>query len=420
MRRQLFAFLLLCALAGLTFVQFRLLLIGVGLEKERFDERTEAVLRELGRTLNEPVPLSDGLVHLFSAGEPDSAATEKIALALDSVLRSDLKKRGVSARFSFALTDKTDGIVYLASENFDPTGFKFGRYSLLLGSRIISGCNCERKLHLDVPNLFGYLLGELVYLIAPSILCLLAILASVVFLLNTLRKAEKLNTIKNDFINNLTHELKTPAFSISLSFKLAGESLEKGDMDKAKRYLELVGQENEKMKTHIEKVLELASLESGRYTLQKERVDIHQLIGEVAAGFRPQAEARNGKLGLVFGAKQSVLMIDKAQIKNLLGNLLDNALKYTTGVPEILVKTGSENGQFHLSVSDNGPGIDPVWRKQVFEKFFRAPAGNIQEVKGFGLGLSYVKQIAGAHGGRVELESGIGEGTTVKVTLPIA
>ncbi len=420
MRRRAIAILLFMALAGLTFVQFRLLLIGIGLEKERFDESTKAALRELGRTLNEPNALSDQLIRFFALGKNDSGSVEKISLAIDSLLQSDLHKRGVAASFSFVFTDKSDAKTFLASKDFDPAHFKFGRYSLLLGSRIISGCNCERKLHLDAPNLFGYLLGELVYLVVPSVLCLLGILAAFVFLLNTLRKEERLNAIKNDFINNLTHELKTPAFSISLSSKLAKESLERGDLEKAQRYLELMGKENEKIKTHIEKVLELASLESGRYTLQKEVVDIQQLISEVVAEFQPQAEARKGKIETVFEAEKSLLRIDKAHFKNMLGNLLDNALKYTPGIPEITVKTFSQDGNFHLTVSDNGPGIDPVWRKQVFEKFFRIPGGNVQAIKGFGLGLSYVKQVAEAHGGRVELESGTDVGTTISVIVPLS
>lgn len=420
MRRRAIAILLFLALAGLTFVQFRLLLIGIGLEKERFDESTEAALRELGRTLNEQNELSDQLIRFFDLSKNDSGSIEKIRLAIDSLLQSDLQKRGVAANFSFVFTDKSDEKTFLASKDFDPVHFKFGRYSLLLGSRIISGCNCERKLHLDAPNLFAYLLGELVYLIVPSVFCLLAILAAFVFLLNTLRKEERLNAIKNDFINNLTHELKTPAFSISLSSKLARESLEKGDLPKAQSFLEIMGRENEKMKTHIEKVLELASLESGRYTLQKEVVDIHQLIGDVVAEFQSQAEAREGKIETVFEAEISSLPIDKAHFKNLIGNLLDNALKYTPSIPEITVKTFSQDGKFHLTVSDNGPGIDPVWRKQVFEKFFRIPGGDVGAVKGFGLGLSYVKQVAEAHGGRVELESSTGVGTTIRISLPLS
>jgi two-component system phosphate regulon sensor histidine kinase PhoR len=420
MRRRAIAILLFVALAGLTFVQFRLLLIGIGLEKERFDESTEAALRELGRTLDEPNALSDQLIRFFSLGENENGKAEKISHAIDSLLQSDLQKRGVAANFSFVFTDKSDTKTYLSSGNFDPAHFKFGRYSLLLGSRIISGCNCERKLHLDATNLFGYLLGELVYLIVPSVFCLLAILAGFVFLLNTLRKEERLNAIKNDFINNLTHELKTPAFSISLSSKLARESLEKGDLQKAQGFLEIMGRENEKMKTHIEKVLELASLESGRYHLQKEPTDVHQLVEAVVAEFQAQAQNRLGSIHTSLSAQHKVLDIDKAHFKNLIGNLLDNALKYTPNAPEIWVKTTEENGHFTLSVSDNGPGIDPAWRKQVFEKFFRVPGGDAAAVKGFGLGLSYVKQVAEAHGGRAELESEVGEGTTIRISLSLS
>ncbi|MCC6724819.1 MAG: HAMP domain-containing histidine kinase, partial [Saprospiraceae bacterium] len=290
----------------------------------------------------------------------------------------------------------------------------FGEYQVKLGSHIVGNCHFESVLHIDMFNLFGYLLGRLRNLVALSALSLLAILSCFLLLLNILRKERQLNAIKNDFINNLTHELKTPAFSISLSSKMANESLEKGDVQRAKGFLQIVDNENDKVKKHVEKVLELASLESAHHNLHKERTSIHRLIEELADEYTPLAEARNGSLRLQLKASNDIAEVDAGHLRNALLNLLDNALKYSPMEPTITVSTENVGRHLHISISDQGIGIDAAQQKLVFDKFYRIPSEEVQ-AKGFGLGLSYVAQIVKAHGGRVLLESEMGKGS--KFTL---
>ncbi|MEK7255059.1 MAG: HAMP domain-containing sensor histidine kinase, partial [Bacteroidota bacterium] len=389
MRRHLLAAILLLSLAGLTFIQFRLLVAGLRLEKVRFDYRTMAALQAVRQTLNEPNPVSDSLISLLTFREKPNADTVFVARALDSLLSAELQKRAVTARFAFAITEKNTTLMYLASPGFQPGEFDFGRYALPLGDRLIARCHCERTLHLNAIQLVNYLLGELDYLIIPSVLCLLAILLCLGLILSALRKEQKLNAIKNDFINNLTHELKTPAFSISLSAKMAKENLEKGDPAKALHLLQLIENENKKLKAHVEKVLELASLESPRHNLQKESADLHQLIREVLDEFSPQVESRLGKLTADLRASDFQAQVDKTHFQNALRNLLDNTLKYCPGAPVIEVATASEGRQFRLRVKDNGIGIAPAQQRLIFDKFYRAPSGDVHQVKGFGLGSSY-------------------------------
>lgn len=420
MIRYALAAILLLALAVLTFVQFRLLLAGVRLEKQRFDQRTEDALLAVADTLIQPDALSDALIEHLKIGPPtDSIIAHPLSDSLDALMGRQLRQRGVRTSFAFAFTNKYNEQALLANSNFDQAKFSFGRYSVPLGSHIIANCHFEPFLHFDVPNLFGYLLGELRNLIIPSVLCLLAILLSFGLLLNILRKERMLNVIKNDFINNLTHELKTPVFSIALSSKMALESLEKNDLDKLKKFLQLIENENERIKSHVEKVLELGSLESARYTLQKTPAHLHQLIRKVVQEFLPQANERGGTVAEHLEADVDLVRLDEAHFKNALRNLLDNALKYSIETPAIVVATKSDGRRFYLSVTDNGRGIAPEHRKLVFDKFFRIPSDSAQHVKGFGLGLSYVLQIAKAHGGSVSVESEVGKGSKFTIALPL-
>ncbi|MBK9017646.1 MAG: hypothetical protein IPM82_28360 [Saprospiraceae bacterium] len=235
MSRHLLAGILLLSLSVLTFVQFRLLLAGVRLEKQRFDQRTEAALLAVADSLNLPDARSSALIDRLKIGRLTNDATlvHPISDSLDALLKRELRRRDINAGFAFAFTPIYNGQVLLANKNYQSSQFQFGRYQVPLGSHIIGNCHFEPLFHFDVPNLFGYLLGELRGLVVPSVLCLLAILLCFLLLLNILKKERQLNAIKNDFINNLTHELKTPAFSISLSSKMAKESLSKNDPQRA-------------------------------------------------------------------------------------------------------------------------------------------------------------------------------------------
>lgn len=425
MKRSIIALLILLALGGLIFIQFRLLMVGVRLEKQRFDHRIETALQNAVLAIDDDESLAEQLGRWLATGNADAPA--ELVAGIDSTIANNLKKEGIRAGVSFAITDYYARRVYLHSVGFGQEDFNFGRYTMRLGPVVGQWCsrsalnpelNCNRALHLDVPSLFSYLLGELDYLLWPSVGCLLVILAGLFFLNQTLRREERLNKIKNEFINNLTHELKTPAFSISLSSKMALEQLASGNADKAKQYLRIIQRENEKMKVQVEKVLELASLQSGRYQLNKTAVDPGKSIGEVVAEY--EAAFPKASISVDIAEGVSGIFVDEAHFKNVLRNLLDNAIKYGGEQVEIRVQMRPDKGFAKLSVSDNGPGIAAAHHKAVFDKFYRVPQPQGHAVKGFGLGLSYVKQIVMAHGGNVLLESQPGSGTTVSSWWPFA
>ncbi|GIV31003.1 MAG: hypothetical protein KatS3mg029_0354 [Saprospiraceae bacterium] len=427
MRKIAIAVLLIAALTGLTLVQFRLLMTGVTLEKQRFDQRIEEVLQRAVVALDDDETLSMELGRWLA--KADIQAPEQLTNRLDSLLNEHLAAAGIrSPRIQWAVTDLSARRIYLRHPKTLPEDFHFGRYAIRLGPAVTNAClaqspaverTCFRALHLDVANLFAYLLGRLRTLIVLSLVCLVVILSCLGWLIHYLRREERLNEIKNDFINNLTHELKTPVFSISLAANMAAERLQGGQSQEVLRFLETIRGENEKLKTHIDKVLELANLQRGRYELDKQRVNVRELTAEVVgeyAGVLIDVD----RIAFATGGGSLHILADPTHFKNVLRNLLDNAIKY--GGPNVHIEVGCrQEGEFvRVSVRDTGPGIPPEHLSKVFEKFYRVPRPAHAQVKGFGLGLSYVKQIVEAHGGKVSLSSEMGRGTTVNVWWLVA
>jgi two-component system phosphate regulon sensor histidine kinase PhoR len=422
LKSRLIAIIILVSLIGLLLIQFRLLVVGARLEKVKFDQKIEEVLFNVNEALNGKNPVGNALVKLiqeevYEEEETNVYLYEIVEGGLTKLFESQLNKQGITADFAFVINDKYNTKSTVHSTNFVVENFDFDQYSILLGDRIIGECHCEQVLHLDILNLFGYFLSELDYLIIPSILCFLSILLCVVFLFRNLKKEHQLNAIKNDFINNLTHELKTPVFSISLAVKILREKLEKGEISGAEQFLQLIDNEKDKLKIQVDKVLELASLESANYHLQKEPTDVHGLIKEMAKDFEVKLKERNGTLTQKLNAKNFIHNIDSTHFKNVIQNLLENALKYSQGTVEIEIETLTKGNEFQLRIKDKGIGIAPEFHKLIFDKFYRVPTGDLHVVKGFGLGLNYVKKIVEAHGGVINLKSAVGKGTEFTIKL---
>lgn len=410
------------SLTGLIAVQVVLLGTGLRLEKQRFDEKVKNAMYEVQKS----IAIEDSLSHIvaeLSTISADYYLKKQDSLyaegkrELEQLFSEALAKQNISIDFSFAISDESQESVFIASSNFDRSDPRFSHYKILLEGKVIARCRCILVLHLKIDNLFNYLLGQLAYLFIPSILFILVILGCLAFLMFTLNKQKQLDQIKNDFINNLTHELKTPVFSISLTSKVLKESIKQQKVDKSQHLLQLIDKENEKLKSHINKVLELASLEGRQHILQKESCDVHELIREVVQDFSFKVEAKNGRLEQDLQAQHSVLNVDKVHFANVLQNLLENALKYSPENPEIKIETYNEGRKFIALIEDKGIGIAEEHQKSIFEKFYRVSTGDLHAVKGFGLGLNYVKQIVEAHGGKISVKSRVGEGTQFKIIV---
>jgi two-component system, OmpR family, phosphate regulon sensor histidine kinase PhoR len=211
----------------------------------------------------------------------------------------------------------------------------------------------------------------------------------------------------------MTHEFKTPLTNIAL----AGKMLIK-DSEKVKHYSGIILEENEKLRLQVEQVLSMTALERGEIPVHKTELDFHRLIRDAFKSMSIQVENAEGKVHLELFAPQFVVMGDKTHLTNALCNLIDNAIKYSKGNPDISVRTENQDQNLKIEFKDQGIGIDKEYQKKVFEKFFRIPKGNLHDVKGFGLGLAYIKKIIELHGGTIELQSEQGKGTKFIILLP--
>jgi two-component system phosphate regulon sensor histidine kinase PhoR len=270
------------------------------------------------------------------------------------------------------------------------------------------------------PEQNRYVFNNLWVMFASSGFFILIIIGAFFFTINTIIRQKKLSDIKNDFINNMTHELKTPISTISL----ACEALNDPDIHKSAsmtaNYTRMIQEENKRMTLLVENVLQSALLDKSDFDLQNNRVDMHVVIQKVIQNFEMHLTQHKVKLDLKLSAQNPVIDGDVVHLTNVIFNLLDNAIKYTPDIPEIQIETKTQGTNILISFTDNGIGITREEQKRIFEKLYRVPTGNIHNVKGFGLGLSYVNAIVSKHHGSIRVESDLGIGSTFTLVLPLA
>lgn len=233
-------------------------------------------------------------------------------------------------------------------------------------------------------------------------------------------KQKRLSEVKTDFINNMTHELKTPISTIGLSAEMIIRSNSSTDSEKIQKYAGIIFKENKRLEKQVERVLNVAKLDKHEISLKKEQLDMHELLNEVRDNFEFNQMEKGGRITLNLDASQHEPLVDPVHISNVAYNLIDNAIKYCEHSPDIQIYTRNEKRGFVLEIQDNGIGIRRDQLKFIFDKFYRVPTGNLHDVKGFGLGLYYVKLIIEAHGGNVTVKSVPGKGTTFMVYLPFS
>ena len=232
-------------------------------------------------------------------------------------------------------------------------------------------------------------------------------------------KQKRLSEIQKDFINNMTHEFKTPISTIGISAEVLSDPKIVNSPERLKNYAEIIAGQNKRLESQIEKVLQLAQLEKSKFKLKKEEFDIHKVIKQVGEAFKLTIDNKQGALHCNLKAKNSVIRGDKLHITNVIYNLLDNAFKYSPENPHITITTYNKEGNLHLKISDKGIGISRKYQKRIFDKFFRIPTGNIHNVKGFGLGLNYVKNIVHSHNWKIKVESTPGKGSDFIIIIPV-
>jgi two-component system phosphate regulon sensor histidine kinase PhoR len=279
----------------------------------------------------------------------------------------------------------------------------------------------QETLFLSVYEDKNQVLREMLWMIIASVVFTSIIVLAFAVTVRTLFNQKKISEIKSDFINNMTHELKTPLATISLAIDALTNEKVIHDADKIKIYSSMIKEENKRMNSQVEKILQAARLEKEEIKLNLNDIDAHQVINKIADNLALQIQEKKGILKLNLRAANHTILADEVHFPNIIFNLLDNAMKYSNGEPHIDVETAVASGNMlQIKIKDNGIGMDKETQSRIFERFYRAHTGNLHNVKGFGLGLSYVKAIVDAHNGKIKVDSTPGKGSTFTISLPLA
>jgi two-component system, OmpR family, phosphate regulon sensor histidine kinase PhoR len=332
-------------------------------------------------------------------------------------IKTELKRVGITLDFRHAVKTFLRGKERFVSgdKNYNPN--QQNEY------RIVLFPNDENPkpnwLYVYFPKQNTFLLKETGILVIPTFMLTAMLIGIFVYTILIILKQKKLSNIKNDFINNMTHELKTPISTISLASQMLRDNTVTNTPKTIEHISGIIYQESKRLTTQVEKVLQMAVFSEGKLKLKFKELNINNLIHSVVLNFELRVKSRNGQLSSELNAEPAIIKGDEVHITNVLFNLLDNAVKYSKGAPKIIISTELKDGYLVVSVKDQGIGIQNEFVGQIFERFYRVPTGNVHDVKGFGLGLSYVKIITEAHHGKIKVESAMNKGTKFMIYFPI-
>lgn len=336
---------------------------------------------------------------------------------LKEIINHALEEHGLKTRVNYGVTEYAPNNFVLLSKNTSMTQLYKSDYTIDLFRRSMFDDN--KTLKLIFPERKKYLYSSMSPLILSSSVFFLMVVAAFILTFQIIFKQKKLSDMKEDFINNMTHELKTPIATISIASEMLRDSSISASEENRSKYAGIIFEENKRLYNHVEQVLQLARLEKGELQLNLEDRDLHQIITSTANHFQLILEELNGKIELNLNAIHSIFKVDEMHFTNIINNLIDNAVKYNDKTPLIKINTLNVPVGIQIEVSDNGVGLSKEDQHKIFDKFYRVSKGNVHDTKGFGLGLSYVKSIIEKHNGEIKVESKLKEGSKFTILLPI-
>jgi two-component system, OmpR family, phosphate regulon sensor histidine kinase PhoR len=346
---------------------------------------------------------------------------------IESIVREELQAQGLKKiPFEFTVTDNNITGDKVSSENF----MKYYADSANNLRQIViltpeSGTDFENFIPEEflvviVPHQNTIVLKQLFWFIIGAIIFTLIIITAFFLTLRTLFVQKKLGEIKSDFINNMTHEFKTPLATISLAVDALKNEKVIADKKKSDYFTGVIKEENIRMNKQVEAILQAALLEKNETQLNVKKLSAHEFIEDAVNNITLPLNEKGGVLEIHLDASEDKIMLDEVHFTNVINNLLDNAMKYSKDNPLIKLTTSNANNMMRIKIEDNGIGMNKDTLSHIFEKFYRAHTGNVHNVKGFGLGLAYVKTMVDAHKGTIKAESILGKGTAFTVTIPLA
>jgi two-component system phosphate regulon sensor histidine kinase PhoR len=407
--------ILIVALGGLGIVQYLMISQYYVLSRTKLDQQiwltlTETQEENYDRTvisnLLSSVIRKDTTLYRVSRDSLQSAGP----VIYRMYLTNKLTRENIPTDFEFAVRDHITMANYLESDNFSASEDWVNRYTLPLAGVIAQDCSCAPYLDIRFPSLRTPVIQGMKKMIVPALACFALLIIGFILLLRILREQKYLDHVKNDFINNLTHELKTPVFSISLAAKLLKE---KGASDE---YISRIESDVEHLKGNVDKVLELASLEDSKSLLHRDRV----AVGDFIRQWRSSAVYPDSRLEWDVDLSDDIeVNADREHLQNALNNLVDNALKYDMDENPVRITVRNDRNSVVFGIHDQGPGIDKPEQEAIFAKFYRVKNGHAR-ARGYGLGLSYTRQVIEMMKGKVSVESSPGKGSTFEIKLPVA
>lgn len=341
-------------------------------------------------------------------------------------IKDELRKEELpQLEFEFAIADRADEIEMQSSK------FVINYYDTVNNERFLtaiipnnlpdfSTSDSFENLVIVVPDFQKQVWDSIKWIVFGAAVFLLVIIAAFYVTVKTMLNQKKLSEIKSDFINNMTHEFKTPLATISLAIDAIRNEKVQNDKDKMNYFSGIVKEENKRMNKHVETILQAALMEKQELRLNIETLHGNDIVQKVLENYQLQLNDKNAKTELKLNAQNDLVDVDEVHFTNLFSNLIDNAIKYSKENLVIKITTQNNSKYFAMIVEDNGIGMSKESVKRIFEKFYRAHTGNVHNVKGFGLGMSYVKTVVDAHKGSIKVDSIIGKGSTFTVQIPLA
>lgn len=336
---------------------------------------------------------------------------------LDSLIDTTLNEKGIATMYAYGVVSTPHDSLYFAKPANFTSDLKRSEFrSRLFPNDIFA---VEDDLVLYFPQQKMYLLKQMVGLLSSSFILLGIVVCGFVYTVRTIYKQRQFAGLMVDFINNMTHEFKTPISTIALASEALANPEIGRDENRLLRYNRIIRDENTRMRNQVEKILEMAALEEGDYELNIAAVDAHKIIADAVQNIALQIEKKGGKIECRLQAPMPIIAADEVHLANIIHNLLDNANKYSPEAPAIKIATENHDEGLHIRIADNGIGLRPEDQKRIFEKYYRVPTGNVHDVKGFGLGLSYVRLMVEAHGGTITVRSEYQKGSEFEIWLPL-
>lgn len=334
---------------------------------------------------------------------------------LELRIREEFNYLKLDNHFDFGILDETNHTVLATSNNLHENQLVTSSLKVPVQ---LPGQTGSYALAVYFPGQHSQIILKMMSWIIIWILFTLVLIVGFPVSIYIFNSQKRVSGMKSDFINNMTHEFKTPIATISLASEMLLKKSIREDSEKIVKYAKVIFDENARLQNHVEQILSVSMLERGQFRLKKKEIDLHQLIGEIVHNFELTMKDKGGVIKTHFCAKRFIIRADKGHLTNVIVNLMDNAFKYSPGEPWVRIGTQNVSNGLVISVEDRGMGIDLENQRLIFKNMYRVPTGNIYNVKGFGIGLFYVKTIVEAHGGHINLKSELNKGSRFDVYLP--